>query len=537
MDDVEFFQKHGAVVLRNALTSSEVALLREGIEHVLQHPSPRAIVASSNDDAGRFFEDFNRWPDVPSLHTFVHSTRLARLGAQLMQSRTATLFHDHILVKEQGTATKTPFHQDQPYYDIEGAQTVSFWIPVEPVDEATCLELIAGTHLGPWYCPRTFKTAVAKWFPEGCLPEFPAEHPGTVLRWALQPGDCIAFHHLTVHGAPGVAGTHPRRPVYSLRLVGDDVTFQPRPWVPSPDLAPMLMLLGNDPRQAGQPLSGPLFPTLFTCPVDLQAYPLTGPASVRAGLVARLRAQYLASGAVVLPHFLTAHALGLMLKEVQAAVDKAYVSRDGHNVYLDSGDPALPADHPRNARVRTVVGSIAYDLLPPHSLLRKLYAYEPLLELVRGVLGLATLHRNADGIGCCTVNVFQPGEEQGFHYDETMFSVTLMLAEAEAGGQFDYFPNLRREHGSPEEVATEHAAIQRALEGSTDGLHNLPIRPGALAIFNGHHALHRVDVVKGSATRLVAVLAFNEKADVKNSEEVRELFWGRRVPTPRDDVP
>ena len=48
-----------------------------------------------------------------------------------------------------------------------------------------------------------------------------------------------------------------------------------------------------------------------------------------------------------------------------------------------------------------------------------------------GVLGLPELHRLADCIGCCTVNVFRPGDEQGWHYDETEFSVTLMLAEAE----------------------------------------------------------------------------------------------------------
>lgn len=40
-----------------------------------------------------------------------------------------------------------------------------------------------------------------------------------------------------------------------------------------------------------------------------------------------------------------------------------------------------------------------------------------------------------------------------------------------------------------------------------------------------------------SKTRLVEILAFNEEAGVKNSEEVRELFWGRRVASPRDDVP
>ena len=115
------------------------------------------------------------------------------------------------------------------------------------------------------------------------------------------------------------------------------------------------------------------------------------------------------------------------------------------------------------------------------------------------MLGLTTLHRNADDIGCCTVNVFRPGDEQGFHYDETMFSVTLMLTEDEGGGGlFDYFPNLRKKKASLDELTEEYRSIQQALEGSTKGMVNLPIHPGSLAIFNGHYALHRVSAVKST---------------------------------------
>ena len=28
---------------------------------------------------------------------------------------------------------RTPWHQDQPYYNISGQQNCSFWIPVDPV--------------------------------------------------------------------------------------------------------------------------------------------------------------------------------------------------------------------------------------------------------------------------------------------------------------------------------------------------------------------------------------------------------------------
>ena len=62
-----------------------------------------------------------------------------------MGSRTAQFFHDHVLVKEPGTQKATPWHQDMPYYFVDGRQTVSFWIPIDPVKEAT-LRVVAGSH-------------------------------------------------------------------------------------------------------------------------------------------------------------------------------------------------------------------------------------------------------------------------------------------------------------------------------------------------------------------------------------------------------
>ena len=366
VDVVSTYQRIGAVVLRNVISTNELELLRNGVEEVLSCPSRRAQEVSDDfDKEGRFFEDFERWPDCQSLENFVRNTRLSRIGATLMQSSTATLYHDHILVKEPGTTARTPYHQDQPYYDVEGTKTISFWIPLDLINAETSLEVVPSTHSGPWYLPTTFKSGEKKWFPPGSLPECPSfNHQTDILRWTLEPGDAIAFHFLAVHGAPGVSATAPRRRVYSLRLLGDDCTYIPRPWIPSPDLHPILAAFpgGHPPLQPGAALTGPLFPTLFHCPINLQTYPIIGAPSALAGLVGRLRADFLRSGAVVLPRFLTDKALEEMAAEVAAAAPLAFVSRDGHNVYLDSGDPSLPPEHPRNVRVRTVVGSIAYDL-------------------------------------------------------------------------------------------------------------------------------------------------------------------------------
>lgn len=272
------YQRDGAVVLRGVVSTAEIEGLRRGIDRVVEQPSARAKVASSPDDPGFFIEDFCRWRDVGEFSDFVFGSRLSAIAAALMDSETVTHYHDHVLVKEPGTRQRTPWHQDQPYYDVEGRQNVSFWIPVDPVRRDACLELVAGSHRGPWCMPRSFLDHRAKWFPEGSLEELPdveALRRGTdpegrpqLLHWDLEPGDAIAFHMLTIHGAPGVRGPSRRR-VFSWRVLGDDIVYAPRPWVTSPDLG---TVLGDaDPRVEGEPLSGDWFPRLWPRHQDIES--------------------------------------------------------------------------------------------------------------------------------------------------------------------------------------------------------------------------------------------------------------------------
>jgi ectoine hydroxylase-related dioxygenase (phytanoyl-CoA dioxygenase family) len=163
-------------------------------------------------------------------------------------------------VKEGGTRQRTPWHQDQPYYNVDG-QGVSAWIPVDPVPEDGCLELVAGSHRGPWLMPRTFLRREARWFPEGSLAELPdidADRSAfDIRRFSLAPGDAIFFDFLTVHAAPGFP--HPgRRRVLSLRYLSADARHAPRTWRTSP---PFDGLAEQIP--AGAPMDHPLFPVVW----------------------------------------------------------------------------------------------------------------------------------------------------------------------------------------------------------------------------------------------------------------------------------
>jgi ectoine hydroxylase-related dioxygenase (phytanoyl-CoA dioxygenase family) len=263
-DDVQVaaFQRDGAVCLRQLLSAAEIERLRHGIDANLATPSPRAIVASRPEDPGFFIEDFCNWADSDEYRATAIDSALPEVAARLMRSRSVRLYHDHMLTKEPGTRAPTPWHQDQPYYNIDGRQNVSFWIPVDPVRRHSTLEFVGGSHRGPWLMPRTFMDRQARWFPEGSLAELPdieaLRGQLTILGWALEPGDVVAFHMLTLHASAGVDGDIRRR-VFSLRYLGDDIVHAPRAWKTSPEFPGLAAQL-----PAGAPMQHEAFPLLIS---------------------------------------------------------------------------------------------------------------------------------------------------------------------------------------------------------------------------------------------------------------------------------
>ena len=262
---VEQFAADGVVCVRNVLDGEQVAAATEAIEQVLADPSPLAQVASGEDDPGSFFEDFCRWTSIPSIEQLARNSAVPEIAGLLMRTPRVRLYHDHVLVKEGSTRQRTPWHQDQPYYNVEG-RGVSAWIPVDPVPRAGCLEVVASTQQGPWLMPRTFLTGEAKWFPEGSLLELPdidAKPSAYDIRsYDLRPGDAIFFDFLSVHGAPGFP-FDTRRRVLSLRYLSDEVRHAPRRWRTSPPFEGL-----EEELPAGAPMDHPLFPVVWTNPAS-----------------------------------------------------------------------------------------------------------------------------------------------------------------------------------------------------------------------------------------------------------------------------
>ena len=259
-DQIDAFSQDGVIVVRGLFSDDEIALMERGIERNLAEPGPLFKVASQPDDPGRFVEDFCNWQRIEEFGQLAFESRAADVASALMRSSRVRLFHDHMLVKEPGTRQETPWHQDQPYYNVDGFMNCSMWAPVDPVAIESTLEFVAGSHRQGWLMPRTFMDHQAKWFPEGSLSEIPAVESDRdafdIRAWAMEPGDAVFFHMLTIHHSYGVPGANRRR-AFSLRFLGDDMVHAPRPWVTSPQFDGLIADL-----PAGAPMDHPLFPVL-----------------------------------------------------------------------------------------------------------------------------------------------------------------------------------------------------------------------------------------------------------------------------------
>lgn len=251
-DLIDAFDRDGAIVLRGVFTDW-IDALRSGVAVNEAAPGPSFAENVPPGGSGRFWDDYVNWTRIPEFERFARESDAARLAGELMASESVQLFHDHVLVKEPGTATATPWHSDRPYYFVDGRQTLSFWIPLDPVDETTTLRLIAGSHRWEkdvlpvrWLDGDDFYPDADDYLP---VPDPDAEPDRfRILEWALEPGDAVAFHYGVVHGARGNPGAARRR-AFSLRLVGDDARFVSRPGPTSPPFPDHGMVDGDRLRE------------------------------------------------------------------------------------------------------------------------------------------------------------------------------------------------------------------------------------------------------------------------------------------------
>ena len=201
--EINFYQKQGALIIKNVF-KPWINILREGFEKVLKEPGPHARENVKNEE-GRFFEDYCNWQRISEFKKFAEESPAAQIVGEATRSKSIQLFHEHIFVKDPGTNKETPWHQDMPYYCVNGNDTGSFWIPLDPITKENSLQILLGSHKLPKLVRPTKWSNNKPWYKndENFMDMPSINTDENILKSEMNLGDAILFNFKVLHSSSG----------------------------------------------------------------------------------------------------------------------------------------------------------------------------------------------------------------------------------------------------------------------------------------------------------------------------------------------
>ena len=255
--------------------------------------------------------------------------------------------------------------------------------------------------------------------------------------------------------------------------------------------------------------------------VNLKRYPLVDDAAF-AAIADTSRTQLQESSFARLPGFLKADAAQAMTAEVLNALPRAYRREQSFSAYDDRTSQAFAPDHVRRRIHESRQFVVAMDVLPKSGLLRTLYGNETLTRRIAQMLNEPALFPLADPVMGCTATVMNDGDNHGWHFDLNDFVVSILLQAPEAGGTFDFAPNIR------DDADENYDGVAAALDGRSQAVRSIKVEAGTLLLFCGRRALHCVPAVSGGVSRVIALFSYDRHAGVRYNSDTYARVVGRR---------
>ena len=243
------YQKLGVIVIKD-IFKDWIETLKKGFERVLAEPSIHGRENVTTENSGRFFEDYCNWQRISEFKECIFKSPAAQIISEATGSKSVQLFHEHIFIKNAGTQKETPFHQDMPYYCIDGNQTGSFWIPLDKVEKNNNLKLILKSHHWPKLIKPTKWSNNKSWYSvNDDFMEMPdiKKIEKDIFVPDLEIGDAVLFNFKIVHGSDANLTSLQRR-AFSMRFIGDDVKFLKRNGPTSPPFDGINLMNGDKMR-------------------------------------------------------------------------------------------------------------------------------------------------------------------------------------------------------------------------------------------------------------------------------------------------
>jgi len=257
--------------------------------------------------------------------------------------------------------------------------------------------------------------------------------------------------------------------------------------------------------------------------INLKDYPIDQDNEERSSLLASVRRDLQNDGCAVLKNFLTKQGIEALVSEADSVSQQAHRSFNRTNVYFTKDDPTLPRNDPRRQFFDRSNSFIPADNFAPDGPLRQAHNFVGFETFIKEALQEPHFYRYADPLADVIVNMAEEGNGFPWHFDTNNFTVTLALQNADAGGEFEYAPAIRKEGENFQEVS-------RVLNGTSDKVVSLRLEPGDLQLFRGRYSLHRVAPLFGKTPRYVAIFSYVEEPNMVGAPERTKQLYGRVLP-------
>lgn len=216
-EQVEAFARDGVICVKNVLDDNWVERMRTAVDKNVLTAGPLEKKGVLRPE-GRVEHTSSLWLVDTDFRALAFESPLAALAAQVLKSEKLNFLTDGFFVKQPKATSRVGWHNDLPYWPIQGWQCCKIWLALDKVNQENGrLEYIKSSHL--W----------SKEFCEGSNPSwFMEPEPHEILSWDMEPGDCLVHHFLTIHHSVTNVSSKSRRAVVT-NWTGDDVTYYNRP--------------------------------------------------------------------------------------------------------------------------------------------------------------------------------------------------------------------------------------------------------------------------------------------------------------------
>ena len=137
--DKKTFQNMGVVFLPEMFDNDWIQSLKEGVGKNLANPGNRMRIWDRSDKDKITLYDSDNWRRIEEYKNYIYEGPSKEIACSLLDTSRVNFFFDAIFTRSTGVKFRTPWHQDEPYWTVEGLDTVSFWMPLVPVEKKSAL--------------------------------------------------------------------------------------------------------------------------------------------------------------------------------------------------------------------------------------------------------------------------------------------------------------------------------------------------------------------------------------------------------------